>query len=60
MLLDLVSVVGAAVSLWLAAMGKAGAFWLLTICGGYQSVSWGVTAWIVVKNASWDDQHEPV
>ena len=55
MLLDLASIVGIAVSLCLAATGKSGALWLLTICGGYQIVSWGVTAWIVVKNASWDN-----
>ena len=56
MLLDLVSVVGTPVSLWLAATGKAGAVWVLAICGGYQILSWAVTVWVVVKNASWDDQ----
>ena len=55
MLLDLASVVGSAVSLWLAATGRSGPILVLTICGGYQILSWGVTAWIVVKNASWDN-----
>ena len=53
MLLDLASIVGAAVSLWLVATGETGAFWLLTICSGYQLVSWAVIVWIVVKHASW-------
>ena len=52
--LDLASVVAAAVSLWLVAVGNAAAVWMLTICGSYQIISWGVTAWNVVRNASWE------
>ncbi len=53
MRLNLVSIVGAAVSLWMASTAMPGAAWVLAVCGGYQMMSWSVTVWVVVRNASW-------
>ena len=53
--LDTGCIVLAVVSICLAASGTGASWCLLALCGCYQLVSWSCATYVVLKNASWQE-----